>query len=79
MASVVEEFIPRMPSMAKKAKKIPRKPMRQVRIRPRIAAQLDIICERDEVNFQDVVNRTLREFLAREHLWPPAGSSDASE
>jgi hypothetical protein len=47
------------------------KPSRMCRIRERLAAQADRLCERLDQGFTQVVNDALREKLEREGLWPP--------
>lgn len=58
--------------MAKKKRPDQHKPSRMVRIRERLAAQLDLIARRNETSVTDEVNRAVRELLQREGLWPPA-------
>ena len=46
------------------------KPAKLVRIKPRLAAQAEVLAERLESDFTKVVNDAIREKLEREGLWP---------
>lgn len=47
-----------------------------VRLRERLAAQLELLADRDESNITELVNRAVREFLVHEGFWPPRTSTD---
>lgn len=47
------------------------KPRRTVGLRERLAAQLQILCERNATDLTEETNRAVREMLEREGLWPP--------
>lgn len=48
------------------------KPAKMVRIRPRLAAQAEILAARRDADVTQIVNDALRELLEREGLWPIA-------
>jgi hypothetical protein len=58
--------------MADEKRKDRHKPSRMVRIKERLARQLDHLVERNESSVTSEVNRALRELLEREKLWPPS-------
>jgi hypothetical protein len=49
------------------------KPARQMRIHPLLAAQLDVLAERNATTAPQEAHRAIREMLEREGLWPPPG------
>lgn len=47
------------------------KPSRMIRLKERLAVQLEIVAERNATSLTEEVNRAVREMLQREGLWPP--------
>jgi hypothetical protein len=67
--------------MAKTPKKNPssekyRKPTRWARVRLRLAAQMDVMVDRNSSDFTEEVNIAIREYLQRNSLWPPPDGVD---
>lgn len=53
-----------------------RKPTRWARVRLRLAAQVDVMADRNASDFTEEVNTAIREYLQRHSLWPPADGND---
>lgn len=47
------------------------KPSRMVRLRERLAAELDKVADVKATSITELVNQAVREYLEREGLWPP--------
>lgn len=52
---------------------------KSVRVRPELAAQLEILCKRNASDLTEEVNGAVRELLKREGLWPPPASPSADQ
>lgn len=64
-----------MPKKPKRDFERYRKSTRMARIRKRLAEQADLLGQRLDKKFTEVVNDALREKLEREGLWPPKDTS----
>lgn len=53
------------------------KPGRMIRLKEALAAQLEVVAERNATNLTQEVHRAVRELLTREGLWPPSKRSDS--
>lgn len=65
------------PSGEEERSKDRHKPHRMGRVRGRLSRQLELLCERNQTDFTEEVNRAVREMLEREGLWPPPGEKKA--
>jgi hypothetical protein len=63
--------------MAAKKRPDRHKPSRMVRLKERLAQQLDLLAGRNETSISHEVNQAVREKLQREGLWPPPGQAPA--
>lgn len=70
-----KQFVVENAFMVKKNRTSDRhKPSRNVRLRERLANQLQLLAERDDSNITEQTNRAVRELLVREGFWPPRTS-----
>ncbi len=50
-----------------------------VRVRPELAAQLELLCREHASDMTEEVNIAVREYLKREGFWPPPASPSADQ
>jgi len=65
-----------MASRKKKSSDDRHKPATQIRLKPRLSAQLKILADRNATDITAETNRAVREMLERAGLWPPPNEGE---